>query len=260
MKIKQTSSRTISLFIAAFMFSLGVRAEIFLGSNTSVNSLVVASNEVILISATRIDYCSSADIVCQISWNGTTQSLAMDRYNEKPSALAGPATLTFPSSSGTNSLPVCICFQRIQGTTIQSLYVPSEGLSAPFQVPAGKTCHVFWPISDYSLGDACVSANIQTSSNAVNNLVIMGDEEFPGPATLTFNYPNPYSLDPSAGAVVSFYLTDDSLNLPAGVLQGPTGSFAITVEKSTDLKNWSPTMIQSTGESHAAFYRLNFSH
>ena len=255
MKINQTSSRKVLILTTAFLISLSVRAEIFLGSSNSVNSLVVASNEVILISAARIEFNSDnmGSFSGQINLNGTMQPLGIYDTGEKPLALAGPATLNFPADSGTNSLPVCICFQRITGSSIQSLYVPVGGSTNSFpsiQIPAGKTCHFFCPVG-YSYSGF---VNVQTGSNTVNNIQILGGEEFSGPANLTF------SGALFSGAVVSFYQTDDALNLPNGVLQGSTGSFVITVEKSADLKNWSPTMIQSTGESRAAFYRLNFSH
>lgn len=264
MKIIQTSSRKVLFLTAAVMFSLGVRAEIFLGSRTNVNSLVVASNEVILISVAKSDYTFengyASYIEGRIDINGTPQSLGIDNYCEKPLALAGPATLSFPIfPAGTNSHPVCICFQRVQGTTIQSLYVPPGGASTAIQVSAGKTCHLFRPIcanDGYNLVNTYIFADVQTTSNIVNNIQILGGEEFSGPATLTFTNVHRFNT----GAVVSFYLTDDSLNLPDGVLKGPTGSFVITVEKSTDLTNWFPAMIQSTGESQAAFYRLKFSH
>ena len=259
MKIKQASLRKVLLLTTVFLISLGVRAEIFLGSSNSVNSLVVASNEVILISATRIEDNGFPAFAGQINLNGTMQSLGMDGYCEKPLALAGPATLSFPADSGTNSLPVCICFQRISGSSIQSIYVPynSPDLSPVVQVPAGITCHLFRPICDNNGGSTAIFANVQTTSNVVNNVQIFGGEEFTGPVNLAFNNQD---YNANNGAVISFYQTEDALNLPSGVLQGPTGSFVITVQKSTDLKNWSPTMIQSTGESQAAFYRLSFSH
>jgi hypothetical protein len=181
--------------------------------------------------------------------------------SERPLALAGPATVTFPSDSGTNSLPVCICFQRIQGTAIQSLYVPSSGSSTVVQVPAGKVCHLFLPISSFSGDDTEneIFANVQTTSNSVSNIPIFGSEEFPGTANLIFK--NEPMYGDSLGSIVSFYLTDgNTLTLPNGVLQAPTGSFVITVEKSTDLTHWSPVIIQPTGNDLAAFYRLNFSH
>lgn len=244
----------------AVLFSM--KADIFLGSSTNVNSLVIASNEVILISATRIQFpfLTAPTFAGQISMTGTIQSLGMDSYCETPLALAGPATLSFPADSGTNSIPVCICFQRIRGSSIQSLYVPGIGTNPvpSIEIPAGKTCHLFPAVSRNSGGVGSINVNVQTTSNAVSGIRLRGREEFTGPVTLTFS--DSGSWTSVAGAVVSFYQTDDALNLPNGVLQGPTGTFVITVEKSEDLTHWSPVMMQATGDSQKAFYRLNFSH
>ena len=218
MKIKQTSTRKVLLLITALLISLGVRAEIFLGSNTNVNSLVVASNEAILISAMRIDFAydgSDFPLHGQINLNGTMQSLGLDYSSGY--ALAGPATLNFPADSGTNSLPVCICFQRITGSSIHSLYMPVYNSTNSFpsiQIPAGKTCHFFHPIFEYP--DGFMYVNVQTGSTTVSNILISGGEEFSGPVNLTF-----WGGGGNFGAVVSFYQTDDALNLPNGILQGP---------------------------------------
>jgi hypothetical protein len=272
MEINQTLSIKVSFLAAAFMLSLGARAEIFLGSNTNVNSLVVASNEVILISAIRGDNASSS-YQGQINLNGTIQTnilfLDFDLYGQKY-ALAGPATLSFPANSGTNSLPVCVCFQRIRGTSIQSVFW-SPNTTTTIQVPAGKTCHFFKPFpslpafnnpSGEVLAPVSPLISVQTVSGVVSNIWFFGGEEFTGSATITFGgyYYAPQKIVLPDPYVISFYQTDDALNLPSGVLQGSTGSFVITVEKSTDLTHWSPEIIQVTGDDQAAFYRLNFSH
>jgi hypothetical protein len=44
---------------------------------------------------------------------------------------------------------------------------------------------------------------------------------------------------------------------PQGLaIQGPTGAFQIAVEKSINLTNWSPTILQDVRDDQKAFYRL----
>jgi hypothetical protein len=256
MKINSNLSQTILFLAAISAFSINTKAELFVGSSTNVNSLVIASNEVILISAVRIS--SQNGGYGQINLNGTPlpfhygQIEHDEEYSGSKFALAGPATLSFPAASGTNSVPVCIGFQRIQGTSIKSTAASANAL---MQIPAGKTCHFFSPIGAIENYNNLVA--IQTSSDTVSNIYIAGGEEFTGPVTL-----NLANFDPNYNSswIYSFYLTDDSLALPSGVLQGSTGSFVITVEKSTNLTNWSPVMVQATGADQSAFYKLNFSH
>ncbi len=255
MKVNRILLRAVFILTAIFVFLFGAKAEIFIGSSTNVNSMVVASNEVILISAIR-GTAAGINYSVLINLNGTIQTIIFSDYDlfGRKYVLAGPAILSFPASSGTNSFPICVCFQRIQGTSIQSVFA-STNITATIQVPAGKTCHFFAPFPLIPASPQRFS--VQAVSGVVSNLSFYGDEEFSGPATITFggsylNYWEPI--------VISYYQTDDSLNLPSGVLQGPTGSFVITVEESTDLTNWSPVMIQATGSDLAAFYRLSFSH
>src|ERR1039457_3778959 len=101
MKAILTLIRAVFIVTATFVFLFGAKAEIFIGSSTNVNSLVIASNEVILISAARIaTIYVEMSIAGKINLKGTMQSLGMDSFCEKPLALAGPATLSFPADSG----------------------------------------------------------------------------------------------------------------------------------------------------------------
>ena len=267
MKASLILIRAVFVLTAIFGFLFGAKAEIFIGSSTNVNSLVVASNEVILISAIRNENFYSY-YFGEINLNGTTQEVAILDLTSHKYALAGPAILSFPYISfpnlfATNSYPVCVSFQRIRGTSIQSVFF-STNTTTTIQVPAGKTCHLFAPFPSYAnyppsgyYPTTAPLISVQTGSDVVSNIFFFGGEEFSGPAAITFGNYNQFG---SLAYVISFYQTDDALNLPSGVLQGSTGSFVITVEKSADLAHWSPVMIQATGDDQAAFYRLNFSH
>lgn len=58
--------------------------------------------------------------------------------------------------------------------------------------------------------------------------------------------------------VYSYFLTEDFLEITAdGYLKGPSGTFEVVVEKSTDLTQWLPVVVQNTASSDTrAFYRL----
>jgi hypothetical protein len=63
---------------------------------------------------------------------------------------------------------------------------------------------------------------------------------------------------PLTGAIISYYVTDNFVSLPSGVVQGGTGSFVLTVEKSSNLVDWFPVMIQPAANDSKSFYRLKF--
>lgn len=82
--------------------------------------------------------------------------------------------------------------------------------------------------------------------------------EFSGPLEIELTVPESRVLgDFEFAAVYSYYFTEDFLVAPEfGFLQGPSGAFEIAVEKSVDLTNWFPVMLQNTSNDQKAFYRL----
>jgi len=85
---------------------------------------------------------------------------------------------------------------------------------------------------------------------------VFGGEEFTGPLTVTIQNVGHSGLT----MAFSYYLLEDFFVVPhSGLLQGPTGNFDITIEKSADLTNWFPAVIHPTSDDQQAFYRLKLS-
>ena len=77
--------------------------------------------------------------------------------------------------------------------------------------------------------------------------------EFSGPGTL---YLNSGVLPPYA-QFISYFMAEDGFSLPdQRAIAGPSGSFAISVEKSADLNTWSPVLLQNASDPAQSFYRL----
>src|ERR1035441_10277244 len=69
--------------------------------------------------------------------------------------------------------------------------------------------------------------------------------EFTGPGTL---YLNSGVFFPYA-KFISYFIAEDGFGMPGQrVIAGPSGSFAISVEKSVDLLSWSPVLMQNTSD------------
>jgi hypothetical protein len=62
---------------------------------------------------------------------------------------------------------------------------------------------------------------------------------------------------PPLGKFISYFFAEDGFVLPnQHAIAGPSGSFAIMVEKSFDLNSWSPVLLDTTSDAPQAFYRL----
>ena len=80
-----------------------------------------------------------------------------------------------------------------------------------------------------------------------------GNAEVTGPADLSF-YVSSVETEPK---VFSYVITDEAQIVPQGVtVQAPTGVFQLGVEKSTNLTNWVPVIMQTPREDQKSYYRL----
>lgn len=214
--------------------SLGVRAELFIGPTSSTNRLLISSNEAIIVSSIVGDGGWSASLVV----NGVTNSVGFDTSdlinNVQLYAIAGPSELMLATN-------VCFSFKRLVHTTIQMLAVPANQTGS-ISVSSNKTIRFFVPLStSYSFQGV-----IQKGSQIAAGYLSSGGE-FTGPCTIQI--PGPL--------VICYYFTEDSLVLPqAKVIQGPTGSFEIAIEKSYDLTNWFPVVAHNSFSDQKAFFKL----
>jgi len=62
---------------------------------------------------------------------------------------------------------------------------------------------------------------------------------------------------PPYAKFISCFIAEDGFILPdQRAIAGPSGSFAISVEKSVDLNSWSPVLMQNSSDPVMAYYRL----
>jgi hypothetical protein len=249
-------TRSLSLIVASVFSSHG---EMFISATNQVNSLTISSNEALLISAAKQSITPDGhDFRAYITIAGVDLPFSFNDRRVGTLAIAGSAELKFHLNT-TNLAPVLISFERVQGSAIHSLYVTNSTAQPPptiptIVVPAGRTCHFFPPIGG-SGADAFVT--VISGTDTVPSLYLLGGEEFAGPVSLQFSYRNQFSQDEPDGAIISYYFNEDSILLPEmKLVAGPTGSFGITVEKSTDLTHWHPVAVQTTSSDRQAYYRL----
>jgi hypothetical protein len=173
---------------------------------------------------------------------GTNYPIYLSNELDFPVAFAGPMELIVTNQG-------IVSYQLLQGSTIKSILVRSNSTPS-IAVAAGKSVRFFRPSSGR------LSLAITKGSKTAIGELMTGKEEFTGPVTL-----RPFDQYPSSSvSVVTYYDTEGFLVLPEqGLLRGPTGAFEISVEKSVDLTNWTPVMVQTTAADQKAFYRLKLS-
>ena len=216
---------------------IGLRGELFIGPTSPTNRFLIASNEAVIVSALIYNFGAPASLVI----NGVTNSVTFDPIdmtnNAQTYAIAGPSELIL----GTN---VCFSFKRLIDTTIQMLAVPVSQTGS-ISVPSNKTIKFFIPLSTSYLFQGVIQKGSQTAAGYTTS-----GAEFTGPCTIQI--PGPL--------VICYYFTEDALVLPqAKVIQGPTGSFEIAIEKSYDLTNWFPVVAHNSVSDQKAFFKLRIS-
>jgi hypothetical protein len=206
-------------------------AETIVVPNGATNSIVVGTNEAIIV-----DYTSFSFGGVFYGRGGTNYLVPFRRR----SALAGPCEISFPSASA-------VTFHRVQTSAIITLVLGSNQTNT-IVIPSGKTARFFAP-------DPSAGYLIRQGTNSLHLDELPDDGfELTGPMILTVTG---YSLGQSRAAV-SYFITEDFVEVTAeGYLKGPTGTFEVLVEKSTDLVSWTPVMVQNTVIADSrAFYRL----
>ena len=223
-----------------------LQAEVLIVPAGQGAKLTIATGEVAIVMAYQ-QSSGPAPYLTEIVAGGITNTLPLAfQLPDGPAALAGPIEIIFKESASH-----LMSYKRMQGDAIKSQIVRS-GHTNTILVPEGKTLrfYSFVPRPDYEIA---VNIRITKGTNTFDLTDLLPNREFSGPLEISLYTPE----QTQKAAVYSYYLTEDFLVMPGtGFLQGPTGAFEITVQKSADLTNWFPVMIQNTSSDEKAFYRL----
>lgn len=229
----------IVLVLGLFVNPVG--AETFIGPTTATNRLLVTTNSTIIVTATFGDFTNSTQIVLGGGAPFTLNYLA-PLQNGTVYALAGPAEWVFSNA-------VLFTFFRLTNSAIHSQGIANDPIG--IDIPTNKTMHLFGVPDEVNAsfsrpgvaGGGSLSFKLEPNAPA----------EFTGPGTLYLSS----GVLPSAGKFISYFFDEDGFTVPdLRCISGPTGTFAISVEKSVDLQKWSPVLLQNTSDPIKAFYRL----
>jgi hypothetical protein len=213
-------------------------AETFIGPTTATNRLVVPGNSAIIITTTLGDFTNSTQVVLG-GGAPLAQSYFAPLQNGTVYAVAGPAELLFSNA-------VLFTFFRLTNSAIYSQGIANDPIG--ITIPSNKTMHVFGVPAEVNASFIRAdgwSLSFKLEPNA--------PAEFTGPGTLSLNS----GVLPPYAKFISYFFDEDGFTLPdMRTISGPSGSFAISVERSVDLQSWSPVLLQNATEPGKAFYRL----
>ena len=229
--------------------------ETFLGPTSAMNRFVVGTNEAILITkwvpSNQSDGCQIVKDGVVYVVNPTAGQIPFSSElpsPSSPSAIGGPCELIFTNG-------VLINFQRLATASITTtILAPLASTNkTSVTVASGQTLRLFRGFPYRGLSSAPIAVARGTNSFGLEEASFFANDEFGGPLTLTFFGP----VSGTFSYLFSYALTDSAQAVPQGVtLQSPTGAFQLEIEKSTNLTNWVPAIIQSLREDQKAYYRL----
>ena len=228
---------SIALFIV--LVSTLARSETFIGPTTPTNRLLVPDNSAIIITTTLGDFTNSTRLAQGESGSPFALNYFAPLENGNTYALAGPAELVFSNA-------VLFTFYRMTNSAIftQSIANDPVGIS----IAANKTMRLFGVPATVNAafnrpGGSSVSFTLEPGKPA----------EFTGPGSLILSS----GVFPPYAKFISYFIAEDGFALPdQSAIIGPSGSFSVIVEKSSDLKLWSPVLLKNTSDAQKAFFRL----
>ena len=227
----------LALFIA--LASALAHGETFIGPTTATNRLLVPSNSAIIITATFGDFTNSTRVALGEGSFPFSLNYFAPLENGNSYALAGPAELIFSNT-------VLITYYQVTNSAIRTQFIANDPIV--IQIASNKTMRLFGVPAPVNAGFSRPGSGFVSFTLEPNR-----PAEFTGPGSLQLSSGVffPYSK------FISYFIAEDGFTLPSQrAIVGPTGSYAITVEKSFDLNTWSPALLANTSDANKAFYRL----
>jgi hypothetical protein len=230
---------SVAIILCVLLVSTLAHGETFIGPTTATNRLLVSSNSAIIITTTLGDFTNSTQIAQGVGGSPSPLYYFTPLEHGAEYALAGPAELVFSNAA-------LITYYVLTNSTISTQTIAHDPIS--ILIASNQTFHLFGV-------PAPLHASFTQAGNGSVGFYLEANEpaEFSGPGGLTLNIG---TLAPYIG-FISYFIEEDGFTLPnQRAIAGPTGSYAITVEKSFDLNAWSPVLLATTSGANQAFYRL----
>lgn len=242
------------IFISLLLTLSSVRADMLFGPA----SLVLNSNEFILFSDFEFGagYGPNHDAMLldgQLVHMPNQFSTVQPHPSDAPYAIAGPITINLTNTAFFN-------YQRLSGPLLRTVVIPTNDVVL-IDVPTNRDV-VFFPANSGSDSIQPLQASIEPpgSTNTYRSIGKIGGlwpQRYSGPLRIRLS--GAVSWD-SSFFFVTYYFTDASVQpLPHLVSGLPGAALEISVEKSGNLTNWTPTALINAVADTNSFYRLRIS-
>jgi hypothetical protein len=229
----------IAIILCAVLISMLAQGETFIGPTTATNRLLVPVNSAIILTATFGDFTNSTEVVLGEGGAPLLQNYFAPLENGGMYALAGPAELVFSNAA-------LITYYQVTNSAITTQFIGNDPIGIP--IASNTTMRLFNV-------PAPVNASFSRPGSGFVSFILEPNQpaEFTGPGTLMLNS----GVFPPYGKFISYFIAKDGFAIPnQRFIAGPTGSYAVMVEKSFDLNTWSPVLLENTADANQAFYRL----
>ncbi len=229
--MKPSGVLSVSIAFAAIV----VRGETFIGPTSSTNRLLVPTNSAIIITAMLGTFTNSTVVLDGFAF---TQPFA-PLQSGNSYALAGPAELILSNSAA-------VTYYELTNSAIHTQGIANDPIG--IVIPTNKTARLFGV-------PAPVNASFSHPSGGFAAFTLQPNQpaEFTGPGMLVLSS----GLLPPNSELISYFFAEDGFVVPnQRPIVGPTGSYAVLVEKSLDLNTWTPVLLENTSDPDHAFYRL----
>ena len=226
---------SLLLSISIAFTSVLARGETFVGPTSSTNRLLVPTNSALIITAMLGTFTNSGVVLDSFAFAQPFAPL----QSGNSYALAGPAELILSNSA-------VVTYYQVTNSAIHSQGIANDPIG--IDIPTNKTMRLFGvpaPVNASFLhpGGGFASFTLQPNQPA----------EFTGPGMLALSS----GLLPPNSEFISYFIAEDGFVVPnQRPIVGPTGSYAIMLEKSLDLNTWTPVLLGNTTDPDHAFYRL----
>jgi len=228
-----------AIALCIVLASMLAHGETFIGPTTVTNRLLVPSNSAIVITATLGDFTNSMRLAQGESGSSFALNYFAPLGNGDTYALAGPAELVFSNAA-------LFTFYRVTNSAIFTQSIGNDPIG--ITIASNKTMRLFGVPATVNAGF------LRPGSSPVSFTLEPGaPAEFTGPGSLSLSSGvfAPYIK------FISYFIAEDGFALAdQRAIAGPSGSYAIMVEKSLNLNTWSPVLLKNTADADQAFFRL----
>jgi hypothetical protein len=242
-------AKGLSLLIFFLLSPLSIFAagQVLITGTNTVASLEIPEGEIAIVSLARSNLRSSPTSTILADYTSPEQTNEVAIEIRKETLIAGPAKLFIRTNT-----PSIFVFTRLKVSQFHTVAIGGSKL-ADINIKEGEEFQLF-PLLYYSgaVTPFSVVADISTPTAEILGVRMFGGEKIPGPAAIKIRANTTTVLTLFSYGVIPEISTFELIQQNSGL----STDRKFTIEKSTDLRNWSPILLQILRAGDEGFYRV----